>query len=544
MGLDSEVRTPPPDEPEDGSAYAGPVGYALAAATVALATAVAWACSRVLSGPDVLILHVMLYVFAVALIATRLSHGPSLVAAVLAAVGIDWLFLPPPTLTASGAQPLLAFGVLIVLAIVITDSATRVRTQTLALRARQRELEVLVALDRALAEAHRPADVARIAAERAVSLLGVDGAAALLLDDHGKTLRLLHAESVPPVVLAIFKQGIPVGAAVAGQAVAERRPVVVDVGHYPDAADVGLAAAVRDSGHASVAATPFVAHGKVYGALSLASRRPLRVTPAMMSLLASVGTRVGLAIALAAERQRLADQERMAALGRLAAGVAHELNNPLTAIANYVGLVEGEAAEIDRSLASRLLRHTKALDEAVERMRRIVSGLGTYSKPPRTEPQRLNIGELLEATRELVGFSAKTSGVKIVVEASPALPVVLGDRSAMMQVLLNLANNGIEAMTGGGQLTLKAWAEPNRLDPTSAVVKIMVSDTGAGIAPEHLPRIWDAFYTSKAEGTGLGLSIVRGIVTDTPGASIDVESEPGRGTAFTLMLPAAPTRPA
>jgi signal transduction histidine kinase len=116
------------------------------------------------------------------------------------------------------------------------------------------------------------------------------------------------------------------------------------------------------------------------------------------------------------------------------------------------------------------------------------------------------------------------------------------DRSQLTQVFVNLATNAIEAMDGtGGQLTLKARVDG---EGSERRVRVEVSDTGPGIRPEVLPKIWEVFYTSKPEGTGLGLSIVRGLVAEQPGATIDVESVAGQGTTFTLtMLVAGAPRP-
>lgn len=238
------------------------------------------------------------------------------------------------------------------------------------------------------------------------------------------------------------------------------------------------------------------------------------------------------------ERQRdaLYRAERMADLGRLAAGVGHELKNPLAVIAARVELLR-LMVEQGGVAPEPVARHVGSLGEASERMKRIMEGLSTYAKPPRPEPQRLDVGELLGSTGELVAYTARKHDVQVTVDVPEKVPAVVGDRSQLMQVLLNLATNAIEAMAEtGGRVTLRARAETER-------VTIEVSDTGPGIEAERLERIWEPFYTSKPDGTGLGLSIVRALVEDQPGAAIIVTSTCGAGTTFTVTMPAATEEP-
>lgn len=249
------------------------------------------------------------------------------------------------------------------------------------------------------------------------------------------------------------------------------------------------------------------------------------------------------------QREVLLRSEKLADLGRLAAGVDHELRNPLAVISGRMTLLEMQISDDKVPTSEVLARHVRAVTEAVERMERIMRGLSTYSKPSRPEPTLLDMRELLSAIRELVAYQARTSDVTIAIDAPAALPSVLGDRGQLMQVFLNLATNAIEAMAGtGGRLRLGARVEddatsrePSNTETgaSAAWVLVEVADTGPGIPADVLPKIWEAFYTTKPEGTGLGLSIVRALVEEQPGARISVQSEPGRGTVFTLMMPVA-----
>jgi signal transduction histidine kinase len=241
-----------------------------------------------------------------------------------------------------------------------------------------------------------------------------------------------------------------------------------------------------------------------------------------------------------AERARAAAElvrsEKMAALGRLAAGVAHELRNPLSVIAGRIEILRHQMAPGQAPTFDVLTRSLVQFEEASDRMRRIMEGLSTYSKPAKPDPTPLDLGGLLTATKEVLAYEARKHEVSIVVQVPPRLPRVVGDRSALMQVFVNLATNAVQAMadTGGGQLTLKAYETAGNGAPVVAEV----TDTGPGIPPDALAQIWATFYTTKAEGTGIGLSIVRALVEQQPGAAITVESHRGAGTTFRLTMPA------
>ena len=249
-----------------------------------------------------------------------------------------------------------------------------------------------------------------------------------------------------------------------------------------------------------------------------------------------------------AERAKAAAElvrsERMAALGRLAAGVAHELRNPLSVIAGRIEILKLQMAPGQAPTFDVLARSLAQFEEAAERMRRIMEGLSTYSKPAKPDPTPLDLGELLRATSEVLAYEARKHEVSISVQVPPMLPKVVGDRSALMQVFVNLVTNAVQAMvdTGGGQVTLKAYES----DGSGSPIVVEVTDTGPGIAPDALAQIWAPFYTTKAEGTGIGLSIVRSLVEQQPGTAITVESRLGVGTTFRLTMPAigvAPARP-
>lgn len=238
----------------------------------------------------------------------------------------------------------------------------------------------------------------------------------------------------------------------------------------------------------------------------------------------------------AAAAAELVKSEKMAELGRLAAGVAHELRNPLSVISGRIEILRLQMVSGQLPILEVLSRQIERLEEAVQRMQRIMESLATYSRPARPEPMRLDLGDVLTATKEMIAYEARKHDVSIAVDVPDTLPKIHADRSALMQVFVNLAMNAVQAMadTGGGQLTLKAYETGG----TRGSVVVEVTDTGPGIPVEARAKIWEPFYTTKAEGTGIGLSIVRSLVEQQSGAAIAVESRPGSGTTFRLTMSA------
>jgi two-component system, NtrC family, sensor kinase len=229
---------------------------------------------------------------------------------------------------------------------------------------------------------------------------------------------------------------------------------------------------------------------------------------------------------LAEQRSRLRRMyraERLATAGELAAGAAHEIRNPLTAIRSTIQYIRGDYAEgSDRyELVSDVL-------EEVDRIDDIVQGLLSFARREEPASQMVDLAELVRHSAAMVRTRASTQGVEVLVEAPDSLRV-LADPGMLRQVLLNVMLNALQAMPDGGRLTVTAGAAARR-----AVVRI--ADTGHGIAPEHLDRIFDPFFTTKKAGTGLGLSICFGII-ERHGGQIEVESELGVGTTMVIRIP-------
>ncbi|MDQ7842354.1 MAG: cache domain-containing protein [Armatimonadota bacterium] len=233
-----------------------------------------------------------------------------------------------------------------------------------------------------------------------------------------------------------------------------------------------------------------------------------------------------------AARRRMMESERLAVIGQLAAGVAHELNNPLQGIVTYAHLL------LERTPAADPARDAlQKIAAQADRCREIIRSLLDFSRPRKPQLRPTNLNTVLRECLGLVERQALFHNITVVTDFAPDLPEAILDPAQVQQVFMNLIINAAEAMGGAGTLTLVT-----RADPAGGMVEARVTDTGHGIAPEDLDRIFDPFFTTKGigHGTGLGLSISYGIVKEHRG-TIAVESEVGRGTTFTVRFPVTVT---
>jgi signal transduction histidine kinase len=249
-------------------------------------------------------------------------------------------------------------------------------------------------------------------------------------------------------------------------------------------------------------------------------------------------------------QEQLIQSEKMAALGLLIGGVAHEINNPLTGIIGLTQLLLNQGRPDTPTY-----QDLKEIETSALKCKSIVEGLLSFSRQQGKEDQgkedrkNHNINQVIKSTLSIFENQASLNEIKVMSELSPDLPPVSINFNQIQQVLLNLITNACQAMTGGGELRIVTRYQlpdggQNKKPGTQDLVEIVVSDTGQGISPENLGKIFDPFFTTKEEGkgTGLGLAVSYGIIQDHKG-SIRAESEPGRGTSFTISLPASRKSP-
>ena len=253
----------------------------------------------------------------------------------------------------------------------------------------------------------------------------------------------------------------------------------------------------------------------------------------------------------------LAYSRKLVALGRLTAGIAHEVKNPLNAMmihlellrtkiratqpavqpepvaaaGGMLGLGPGRPTALPSPVQG-ALEHVSIIESEIRRLDEVVQGFLKFTRPEDLRLQPVKVHALMDEILPIIETEASKHNVKVTVDVPPSVPAVNGDSAMLRQAFLNLAINACQAMSNGGSLRLKAG-------PSSrARVEVLVQDTGVGIAPEHLSKIFNLYFTTKEKGTGIGLSMVYRIIQMHDG-EVEVQSTPGRGTTFRVLLPRA-----
>jgi PAS domain S-box-containing protein len=230
------------------------------------------------------------------------------------------------------------------------------------------------------------------------------------------------------------------------------------------------------------------------------------------------------------QRETLYQSEKMAALGTLAAGIAHEMNNPLGIITTRIEVMLMDAE--GQHLPAQVIEDLQVLHRASQRVARIAASLRSFARQSPGERGAVDLNSVVEETMLLMQKPLATDNIRVFTTLAAALPPLYGDANALHQVLMNLLTNAREAMAGGGEIHVETGRTPDR----PGWVRLTVSDTGPGIPADAISKIFDPFFTTKRSGTGLGLSVTYGIIQDH-GGRIEVQSPPSGGTTFTLSFP-------
>jgi two-component system NtrC family sensor kinase len=230
-------------------------------------------------------------------------------------------------------------------------------------------------------------------------------------------------------------------------------------------------------------------------------------------------------------QQRLLTSEKLASIGLLSAGVAHEINTPLTGISSYIQMLQKKLTD------SHYAQILEKVEAQTDRVARIIKNLLAFARNPSDASfHRVDLKESLEEILSLIDYKLKTMNIRLELDLKP-IPCIYAQGERLQQVFINIILNALDAMPQGGTLGI-------RLDEADGQTVIRISDTGTGIKPEHLARIFDPFFTTKGigKGTGLGLSISYAIVKEHDG-HIQVQSEVAKGSTFTITLPRRPDAP-
>jgi signal transduction histidine kinase len=363
----------------------------------------------------------------------------------------------------------------------------------------------------------------------ACELMGTKVCSLMLLNAERDQLELRACHGASADYLS--KPPLPVGESIIGSVVRRRKPVQVhNVQEHDAFQHIELA---KREGLVSLLSVPMLFGEAVIGALNVYSAEPYRYSKQDVGVLSTLASLAGIAIAnaqlhekMVTAEEQLRHNERLSTLGLLATEVAHEIRNPLTVMKMLFHSLDLKFPTEDPRT-----RDVEIVSEKMDHLNRIVDQLLTYSRStePRMGPVDLNdlLSDLLLLTRR------KFQHQHIILRTSLAgdLPKARGDRGQLEQAFLNLMLNATEAMPDGGTLNIAT-----ALDASSAIL-LTFQDTGVGMTTEQQARLFEPFLTTKTLGTGLGLAIVHKIIVDTHRGRIEVESVPGQGTTFRVLLP-------
>jgi PAS domain S-box-containing protein len=339
-----------------------------------------------------------------------------------------------------------------------------------------------------------------------------------------------------------------VGDGLLGRTVLHRRTIVVD--NFLRADDPYVEDIVEE-GLVSSVYIPLMAKEKPVGALCVSSYTEFRFSRDFVEFLTAVGNQIGVAMEnanlyeglkeayeeLRRTQEQLIRTEKLASLGKLAATIAHEINNPLSVVLTYTKLMKNmlQRGAFTPKRLSDISRFLGTMESETARCGEIVRNLLAFARHSTLNMAEHRVEEIIQRTVALIAHDLEMKEMRLRCSWEPGLPPVKCDFRQIQQAILNLMMNGVEAMGKGGLLTVEA-----RMDPREGFVQLSVSDTGCGIPEENLSQIFEPFFTTKeeAKGVGLGLAVVYGIIT-RHGGSIEVESRVGEGTTFRISLPCA-----
>jgi signal transduction histidine kinase len=408
-----------------------------------------------------------------------------------------------------------------------------------AAQTRSEDLAVLNDITRAITTTLDLSDVLSISMRGIREFMHVEAGALVLLDqDSGQLVfrKMLSREQEWDA-----DDALKLGEGLVGRVVEAKEPVLInDAQSYPPASiQMDQIAGLTTR---SILCVPIVVKGRAIGVIEVINKIGGPFTNDDLETLSFIAASVGVAVEnarlygelaqskreLERSQAQLIQTEKLAATGRLAASMAHEINNPLQAIHNCLHLV------IHRPLTDeKKARYLQMAQEEVERLSGIVSRTLDFYRPSKGKLAPTQVNDVIEAVLALAGKKLQHSQVRVVRQLAPDLPPIQAVPDQLTQVFLNLVINSAEAMaSGGGELTIATARRDN-------VIRASFSDSGPGISAQDADKIFEPFYTTKATGTGLGLSISYGII-QRHGGQLTLSSTPNQGASFAVELPIEP----
>jgi PAS domain S-box-containing protein len=431
---------------------------------------------------------------------------------------------------------------------IIRDITQRKKAQ-LKLERRTQRLATLDAISTAVSSSIDLGQVLHGTIDKILEILESDSVRIYLLHRENQVLNLAAYKGLSERFITKDEfQSRKVGDGLLGETVLTGKAMAVD--NVMRSRDPYVDAMIEE-GLQSTVYIPLLSKGEAVGVMSVSSHSKFRFSPDYVEFLTAIGNQIGVAIENASlyetikkayqelkeAQEQVIRAEKLASLGKLAATIAHEINNPLAAVLTYVKLMLKllNRNGLTQDRAEDILRYLATMESETARCGEIVKNLLAFSRQSEMTIGTHRIEDIIDRTLILIAHDLEINEIGVVKDMEPALPEVQCDFKQIQQAFLNLMSNAREAMTKGGTLSVRA-----RCSEDHDFLEVVISDTGCGIAQEDLKNIFEPFFTTKEEGkgVGLGLSVVYGIITRHSG-SIGVESEPGKGARFTVRLPIA-----
>jgi PAS domain S-box-containing protein len=386
--------------------------------------------------------------------------------------------------------------------------------------------------------------------DKTLEVLECDSVRIYLVDDKKQILNLVaHKGLSSKLISKPFMKTRKPGDGLLGQTILDGETRLVD--NYLRSQDPYVDSIIEEGLH-NTAYIPLSTKGELIGVMCVSSHYPVELAAGYIEFLTAIGNQIGVAVDnanlyenikctyedLKDAQEQIVQTEKLASLGKLAATIAHEINNPLAAVLTYIRLMI-KLINLNKFSPERLediSRYLATMESETARCGEIVKNLLAFSRQSKITINDSSIIDIIDRTIFLIAHDLEIKEIQLKKNIEPNLPNVQCDFQQIQQALLNLMHNASDAMIDGGTLTVTA----RRTAGTDRFLDVMVSDTGCGITEEDKEKIFDPFFTTKenGKGVGLGLSVVYGIITRHKG-TIEVESEPGKGSTFKVSLPIA-----
>jgi PAS domain S-box-containing protein len=432
--------------------------------------------------------------------------------------------------------------------VLIIRDITKRKIAQLQIEKRNVRLDILNAIAKTVSSSLDLNEILIGTIDETLEILEADSVRIYMLDDKKEILELVaHKGLSTQFISKPFMQYRKPGDGLLGQTVIDGETRLVD--NFLRSEDPYIDSIIEAGLH-TTAYIPLSNKGEMMGVMCVSSHYPIEFSAGYIEFLTAVGNQIGVAMDnanlyenvkrayedLKEAQEQIIQTEKLASLGKLAATIAHEINNPLAVVLTYIRLM---IKLIDRNHFSPkrledISRYLATMDSETSKCGEIVKSLLAFSRQSTITIESNSIEEIIDRTLILIAHDLGMKGIQLNKMIEPNLPKVKCDFKQIQQALLNLMHNGSDAMQDGGILTVKA----NRKDGDERFLDVIIADIGCGITEEDKEKILEPFFTTKEEGkgVGLGLSVVYGIITRHNG-TIEVESEPGKGSTFKISIP-------